>query len=102
MMQLVFNVKPLFTVGPRCFRPVPKVESAVLRLTPRPEMQIRPQELDGFSALVKQAFSQRRKTLRNTLRGLREPDQMMAAGIDPGMRAQELSVDDYVRLYRLH
>ena len=102
MMQLFFNIKPLFTVGPRCFRPAPRVDSAVLRLTPRPEVQISPQELDGFSALVKQAFSQRRKTLRNTLRGLREPGQMLAAGIDPGMRAQELSIDDYVRLYRLH
>jgi len=100
MMQLHFKVKPLFTVAPQCFRPVPKVESAVLSLTPVGELPITPEQQADFSALIKQAFSQRRKTLKNTLRGLFDASQLKAAGIDPGKRAQELSISEFIKLFR--
>jgi 16S rRNA (adenine1518-N6/adenine1519-N6)-dimethyltransferase len=100
MMQLHFKIAPLFTVAPQCFRPVPKVESAILRLVPRSDLTIGFDEHDAFAALVRQAFSQRRKTLKNTLKGLCDIKQMNAAGIDPGKRPQELAVDDYVRLFQ--
>ena len=100
MMQLYFRVYPLFTVAPECFRPAPRVDSAVVRLTPVKDVPIIPEEHDDFSALIKQAFSQRRKTLKNTLRGFYNTDQLHAAGIDPGRRPQELSIDEYVSLFR--
>ncbi len=98
MMQLHFRINPLFSVAAECFRPVPKVESAVVRLTPHPGLPIAPEQLDLFSALVRQAFSHRRKTLKNTLKGLCDASQIDAAGIDPGKRPQELTIDDYLKL----
>ena len=100
MMQLYFRISPLFTVAPQCFRPVPRVESAIIRMVPRTSPAISQDEHDAFATLVRQAFSQRRKTLKNTLRGLCDTEQIDAAGIDPGKRPQELSVDDYIRLFR--
>jgi 16S rRNA (adenine1518-N6/adenine1519-N6)-dimethyltransferase len=100
MMQLHFNIAPLFTVAPQCFRPAPRVESAILRLVPRSDLAIGIDEHDAFAALVRQAFSQRRKTLKNTLKGYCDVKQIDAAGIDPGKRPQELAVDDYIRLFQ--
>jgi 16S rRNA (adenine1518-N6/adenine1519-N6)-dimethyltransferase len=100
MMQLHFNIYPLFTVSPQCFRPVPGVDSAIIRLTPRTELPVNAEQYDAFESMIKQAFSQRRKTLRNTLKQLCTTEQMNAAQIDPGKRPQELCVDDYVRLFR--
>ena len=100
MMQLHFKISPLFTVAAQCFRPAPKVESAVVRMTPKPEISINMDQYDTFSALVKQAFSQRRKTLKNTLKGLCDANQMTAAGIDPGKRPQELGINDYIKLFQ--
>ena len=100
MMQLHFKIAPLFAVAPQCFRPVPKVESAILRLIPRSDLAIAYDEHDAFAALVRQAFSQRRKTLKNTLKDLCDIKQMNAAGIDPGKRPQELGVEDYISLFR--
>ena len=100
MMQLYFRINPLFTVAPQCFRPVPRVESAIIRMVPRISPAISHDEHDAFATLVRQAFSQRRKTLKNTLRDLCNTEQIDTAGIDPGKRPQELSVDDYIRLFR--
>jgi len=100
MMQLYFRISPLFTVAPQCFRPVPRVESAIVRMVPRASLAISHDEHDAFAALVRQAFSQRRKTLKNTLRGLCDSAQINAAGIDPGKRPQELCVDDYIKLFQ--
>ena len=100
MMQLYFRISPLFTVAPQCFRPVPKVESAIIRLVPKQELAIRPNEHNAFEAFIRQAFSQRRKTLKNTLKGLCTIEQMHAADIDPGKRPQELSIDDFISLFR--
>jgi 16S rRNA (adenine1518-N6/adenine1519-N6)-dimethyltransferase len=100
MMQLHFSIYPLFTVSPQCFRPVPRVESAIIRLMPKARLPVNADEYDAFESMIKQAFSQRRKTLRNTLKNHCSTEQMHAAGIDPGKRPQELDVDDYVRLFR--
>lgn len=100
MMQLHFNINPLFLVAPGCFRPAPRVESAVVRLKPVEHLPVEPEEHEAFAALVKQAFSQRRKTLKNTLKNTHDPARMRAAGVDPGKRPQELSLHDYIRLLR--
>lgn len=98
MMQLHFRISPLFTVAADCFRPAPKVESALVQLIPHPSLPIVPEQYDAFSALIRQAFSHRRKTLKNTLKGLCDSSQINAAGIDPGKRPQELDIHDYVKL----
>lgn len=99
MMQTWFDVTPLFTVSAQCFSPVPKVESAILRLKPCNTWQPQISDPVAYEALVKTAFGQRRKTLKNNLKSLCDADQLLAAGITPSQRAEELGVADFVRLH---
>ena len=98
MLQAYCTVAPLFTVPPGAFRPAPKVDSAVVRLVPRPTGSIGIRDRARFAAIVRAAFGQRRKTLRNALAGTLDADAIVAAGLDPGARAEQLSVADFVRL----
>jgi 16S rRNA (adenine1518-N6/adenine1519-N6)-dimethyltransferase len=98
MLQVRFHVERQFLVPAGAFRPAPKVDSAVVRLTPlRAE---RPQVVDEalFARIVAAAFGQRRKTMRNALKMLAAEDQLERAGIAPGARGETLSVADFVRL----
>jgi 16S rRNA (adenine1518-N6/adenine1519-N6)-dimethyltransferase len=87
-LQARFRMKKLFNVGKGAFRPPPKVESAIVRLEPLPEI------LHIDEDLLRRAFSARRKTLRNALPGA----DFAAAGIDPTLRPENLSPADYARL----
>ena len=98
MLQAWCRVTALFTVGPGAFRPPPKVDSAVVRLVPRPPETVGIEDPARFAAIVRDAFGQRRKTLRNALSRLCEEDQIRAAGLDPQVRAEQLAVADFVRL----
>jgi 16S rRNA (adenine1518-N6/adenine1519-N6)-dimethyltransferase len=94
------EVTALFDVGPGAFKPPPKVWSAVVRLVPRtPDFQIDDPAL--FDRLVTQAFSQRRKTLGNALRGLLDADGIRSAGIDPMLRPERLSAAEFAALANL-
>lgn len=87
-LQARFRMEKLFAVSRGAFRPPPKVESAVVRLVPLAH----PLHVDAD--LLRKAFSARRKTLRNALPGI----DLAARGIDPGLRPENLSVEDYSRL----
>ncbi|MEO0974928.1 MAG: 16S rRNA (adenine(1518)-N(6)/adenine(1519)-N(6))-dimethyltransferase RsmA [Pseudomonadota bacterium] len=98
MLSASCEVEPLFHVGPGAFRPPPKVDSSVVRLrvpTP-PPLEVAHPAL--FSALVRQAFSMRRKTLRNALKPLVDAATIEAAGIDPGRRPETLTPAQYAQL----
>ncbi len=98
MLQYRFDMEKLIDVPPESFEPAPKVDSAVVRLTPHATLPYPASDETVFADIVSRAFSQRRKTLRNTLKG-RVPDATFARlGIDAGARAQELSVADFVRI----
>jgi 16S rRNA (adenine1518-N6/adenine1519-N6)-dimethyltransferase len=90
--QFLAETEYLFTVAPGAFRPPPKVDSAVIRLTPRSEPAV--SDVDGFLAFVSVCFRQKRKTLKNNLRELYDPAP------DILRRAEELSVGEFVDLYR--
>jgi len=92
MLQARFEMQKLFRVGAGAFRPPPKVESAVVRMTPLSGVDL-PRD---FADVVRKAFSARRKTLRNAL-GL-APAQFEALGLDPGLRPENLSPQDYLRI----
>ena len=94
MLQTRFAMQKLFNVGPGAFRPPPKVESAVVRLVPLAEKPDCDQAL--FEKIVREAFSARRKTLRNALP--LAPAEYEALGIDPQLRPENLSPADYVRI----
>jgi len=100
MLQARCTVIPLFAIGPGAFRPPPKVDSAIVRLVPLAQPpDIADQAV--FARLVAAAFAQRRKTLRNGLKGLLSAEAIAGLGIDPGARAEQLALDDFVRLANL-
>lgn len=98
MLQFHCEAEYLFHVGRGAFSPPPQVESAVLRLRPRRAPPVALGDPAAFATLVQTAFSHRRKTLRNALRGLADAEVIIRAGIDPALRPEALSVADFARL----
>ena len=95
LIQAYFEVEYLFEVHEQCFNPPPKVKSAVIRLIPRTEpLPIRNEAF--FFTLVKTAFNQRRKMLRNAVRNLFDDTMLKNPIFDK--RAEQLSVEDFVEL----
>ncbi|MCA1926372.1 MAG: 16S rRNA (adenine(1518)-N(6)/adenine(1519)-N(6))-dimethyltransferase RsmA [Thiobacillus sp.] len=100
MLQRRFHMEWLLDVPPAAFDPPPKVDSAVVRLIPKTPAEIAPLDETLFARVVAAAFSQRRKTLRNTLGGMLKPADFAALGIDAGLRAEALPLQDYERIAR--
>ena len=100
MLQTFCDTQALFEVPPYAFQPAPKVVSAILRLQPKTEFENQITDFSKYESLVRQAFSQRRKTLKNTLKDLCSTQQIEQAGLLPGQRAEELSIAEFVRLYQ--
>ncbi len=98
MLQYRFDMERLFVVPPGAFNPAPKVDSAIVRLIPRPAVALDARDEALLAKLVLAAFGQRRKMLRNNLREFVDEAGLAAAGIAPTARAEELGVADYVRL----
>jgi 16S rRNA (adenine1518-N6/adenine1519-N6)-dimethyltransferase len=98
MLQALCEVEPLFDVPPAAFRPPPKVDSAVVRLRPRPAAEVGIAEPAVFERVVREAFGQRRKTLRNALQASCDADAIAAAGIRPDLRAEQVPVRDFIAL----
>lgn len=98
MLQSRFYMEKLFEVPPQSFRPVPKVNSAIVRMIPLPPDKIPIQNSELFAEIVTAAFSQRRKTLRNTLKTYLTDAQLAQLGIAPQMRAENLQVEDFARI----
>lgn len=101
MVQYHCKVEKLFKVPPGAFHPQPKVDSAIVRLTPHRTRPFEAADPELFERVVREAFSQRRKTLRNTLRQLVTPEQFTQLGIDASRRAETLGLEDYVRIANL-
>ncbi len=101
MLQAYCVVTPLFTVPPGAFRPAPRVDSAVVRLLPKAASQIEVIDRKQFAGVVRAAFGQRRKTLRNALNGVADSSQIEAAGLSPGARAEQVDVAGFVYLANL-
>ena len=101
MCQYHCEIVPLFMVQPESFTPAPKVQSGIVRLIPHREPPVQIASKEAFDHLVIQAFSQRRKTLRNSLRGLLDVSLIASAGIDPGLRAEALGLEQFAALSNL-
>jgi len=102
----VAHVEQVMTVPARAFRPPPKVESAVVRLTPRPRPLVPVESLPAFRAFVQAAFGLRRKQMQRVLRTARglSPEQVAGllerVGIDPISRPEVISPERFARLFR--
>lgn len=98
MVQYHCQTESLFKVSPGAFNPPPKVESAVIRLIPWTEKPYIANDEKDLSHLVNQAFMKRRKTLRNALKDSLNQEQIEQAGVNPTLRPENLSVNDFVNL----
>ena len=98
MLQYRFWLEWLIDVPPESFSPAPKVDSAVVRLIPKPVSELHAKSLEKLGQVVQTAFSQRRKMLRNTLKSLLGDAGFVELGIDPTLRAEDVPVEDYVRI----
>ena len=101
MLQAYCTVTPLFVVPPGAFKPAPKVESAVVRLLPKPAEAIHVADRNVFANVVRAAFGQRRKTLRNALNGVADVAAIEAAGLRADARAEQVEVAGFVGLANL-
>jgi 16S rRNA (adenine1518-N6/adenine1519-N6)-dimethyltransferase len=98
MLQYRFHLEWLIDVPPESFDPPPKVQSAVVRLIPRDAAELNAKSQEKLAQVVQTAFSQRRKMLRNTLKGTLSDAGFAELGIDPTRRPEDISVADYVRI----
>ena len=98
MAQFHCEVELLFEVPPSAFYPPPKVQSAVVRLTPRCEPEWPAVDVAALKRCVATCFATRRKTLRNNLKGVIDANRLEDLGIDPGARAETLTISDFIAL----
>jgi 16S rRNA (adenine1518-N6/adenine1519-N6)-dimethyltransferase len=98
MLQYRFHMEKLLDVPPESFRPAPKVDSAIVRMVPLAASEIRVRNEKLYAAVVSAAFGQRRKTLRNTLRGYLDEADFERLGINPQLRAENLAVADFIKV----
>lgn len=98
MLQWRYRMQKLFDVPPGAFNPPPKVMSSVVRMIPKAKEEVPSVDFELFSSVVANAFSQRRKTVRNALSALLSAEEITACDVDPGARAEALPLDAFVRL----
>lgn len=98
MVQQRCTGELVLQVAPGAFTPPPKVQSAVVALAPDVPPRYPVDDPERFAELVKRAFAQRRKTLRNALKGLVREEDLVSCGIAPGSRAEQLPVARFVEL----
>ncbi len=102
-VQSKSNIEFLFKVPARCFQPIPKVDAGVVRITPNPNSplkELNETELKNLKLVIKTAFSQRRKNLKNSLKTLFNPDELTALNISSLLRPENLSLNDFLTLAR--
>jgi 16S rRNA (adenine1518-N6/adenine1519-N6)-dimethyltransferase len=99
MLQWRYTMSLMFIVPPTAFDPPPQVESAIVRMVP--VAQQLPCDAKRLEAVVAKAFSQRRKVIRNCVAGMFTEAQLVEVGIDPGVRPETVSLEQYVALANL-
>lgn len=98
MAQYYCHNEIVFNVAPQAFRPIPQVDSAIIRMIPRQQHIIVPKDQYLFSETVKEAFTHRRKTLRNALKNKVSSEVFKQLHIDSKRRPQEISIEDFIRI----
>ena len=98
MTQYFCSVTPVLEVPPSSFTPQPKVDSAIVRLLPFDKIAQPTKSIKLLEKVTKIAFSQRRKTIRNSLKSLFEPDELISYGFDLKLRPENLTVEHYIYL----
>ncbi len=98
MTQYQCQVIPVMEIGPEAFKPAPKVDSAIVRLIPHKKIKNPVKDIKALNTVCLAAFNQRRKTIRNSFKNLLSAEQLTSLNIDPGLRPENLSIDEYIKL----
>ena len=98
MTQYQCQVVPVMEIGPEAFKPAPKVDSAIVRLIPHKEIKKPAKSLEALNTVCVTAFNQRRKTIRNSFKKLIPVDAIESLGIEPTLRPENLTIDQYIDL----
>lgn len=98
-IQARCEASKVFDVKPNAFNPRPKVNSSIIRLVPKTKMD--PKIDQNLTKVIKLAFNQRRKKILNSLKEIFTVEQLLNKGVDPNARAENLSIEDYLRLSNL-
>lgn len=98
MTQYYCHAMPVVEVGPGAFKPAPKVDSAVVRLLPKAVSERAPVPAEVLNHVCLEAFNQRRKTIRNCFSNFASAEQLEHLGLNPGLRPEQLSVEDFVKV----
>ena len=101
MIQYYCETELVFDVPPESFDPIPKVMSAIVKLTPYQQPPVEIDNIEKLNKVVTTAFSQRRKTIRNSLKTLMTEEQILALGIDSTLRAESISLSEFALLSKL-
>ena len=98
MAQYYCSAVPVVMVPPSAFKPAPKVDSAVVRLTPHQAPKVKLKSIESLQTVVTAAFNQRRKTIRNSLKNLLDEQQIITLDINPEYRAEKLTLEEFAKL----
>ncbi|MGB1198531.1 MAG: 16S rRNA (adenine(1518)-N(6)/adenine(1519)-N(6))-dimethyltransferase RsmA [Thalassotalea sp.] len=98
MTQYQCQVLPVMEIGPEAFNPPPKVDSAIVRLIPHKTIKNPVKKLADLNKVCLAAFNQRRKTIRNSFKKIISADQLVELSIDPSIRPENLTLDDFIKL----
>ncbi|RTK97216.1 MAG: 16S rRNA (adenine(1518)-N(6)/adenine(1519)-N(6))-dimethyltransferase RsmA [Neisseriaceae bacterium] len=101
MLQYKFKCRYLLDVPPESFYPAPKVDSAIVSLTPRTDYDYSQVNEEKLNLVVSKAFNQRRKTISNSLKGLISAEQLQSLGVDASLRAENIAIDDFIKISEL-
>lgn len=98
MCQYQCQVIPVMEIGPEAFKPAPKVDSAIVRLIPHKQIKNPVSNIETLNTVCVTAFNQRRKTIRNSFKKLLSAEQLSSLEIDPSLRPENLSIDEYIKI----
>ena len=98
MLQYFFRVELLFDIPAEAFNPKPKVMSSFVKFTRKNSHELNASNDDNYEKVIKLAFQYKRKTLRNNFKGVLDDSDFSSLDIDPKMRAETLSVDNFVNI----
>lgn len=98
LVQYYCKIIPILNISAKCFKPIPKVDSTILRIIPYTTLPFPVYNLYNLVELTKTAFHQRRKILRNSLSMLFNEKQLLQQGIDAKLRAENITIEQYCRL----
>ena len=98
ILQYFYQTEYLFEIPAESFTPAPKITSAFVRLTKKPHIELLAKNIDMFEKIIKTAFQQKRKTLKNNFKGILVEKDFLKLNISPNLRAESISVNDFIKI----